>query len=542
MGRRLTKKRITQELIKCGNDPIYFINNYVKIAHRQRGRIFFKTFDFQDDLLEMFVEDKDVIILKARQLGISTLTAAYSLWYMIFHKDKAIMTIATKLEVARNLLSKTREMYDDLPDFIKKFSPVDPKVDNKTNFKLANRSWIKASATAKDAGRSEALSLLVIDEAAFIDGLEDLWKGIEGTLSTGGRCIALSTPNGSGGWFYDRYIESLSNLNHFTPVKLPWYVHPERSQEWYEERKKRMSVRDLAQEHECSFNASGMTLIDPEDLERIETKEVCKPKYILGIDRNLWLWENYNPHCTYLITADVARGDGEDSSAFHIINSTTLEQVGEYRGVLEYDDFANFLNKVGRDFGECMIVIENNGLGITVCKELMKLGYVNVYHHKKGTHEYVEPYIVEGRKDVVAGFAMSERTRPLVIAQMKDFIRHKKIKIQSERTLYELKTFIWNGKRAEAQRSRHDDLVMSLAVGCWVRETAILMNYDTSAYANAMINSISVKRNPVTERSYDNIAGINPHTYNIVFGKNGSGTDPKADQKNLSRKYAWLLK
>jgi hypothetical protein len=208
---------------------------------------------------------------------------------------------------------------------------------------------------------SEALSLLVLDEAAHIDGLEELWTGLYPTLSTGGRCIALSTPNGVGNWFHKTCTEADSGTNNFNLTTLMWDVHPDRNQDWYKKETRNMSKRQIAQELECNFNTSGETVIDPDCMEWMLTT-VREPKYRTGFDRNFWIFEEFDPTCNYLLVADVSRGDGADFSTFHIVKLETLEIIGEYQGKPTIDMFANMLNSVGNEFGACMIVVENNNI------------------------------------------------------------------------------------------------------------------------------------------------------------------------------------
>ena len=198
MAYQPSKQEIVKEILKSGKDPVYFINNYCRISHPMKGLISFKTYPYQDDLLRDFNDYRFTVILKARQLGISTITAAYCVWMMLFHRDKNVLVMATKFGTASNLVKKVKAMMKNLPPWIR---ISDIKVDNRSSFELGNGSQIKATSTSGDAGRSEALSLLVIDEAAHVDGLDELWTGLYPTLSTGGRCIALSTPNGVGNWF-----------------------------------------------------------------------------------------------------------------------------------------------------------------------------------------------------------------------------------------------------------------------------------------------------------------------------------------------------
>jgi len=197
MPPRLTKKETVKEIVKCGKDPAYFINNYARISHPLKGLIPFKTYPFQDDLLIDFNDYRFNVILKARQLGISTITAAYIVWLLLFYRDKNVLVIATKFQTAANLVKKVKSIMLNVPPWLK---IAEIKIDNRTSFVLTNGSEVKASTSSGDAGRSEALSLLVIDEAAHVENLDDLWTGLYPTLSTGGRCIALCPINPKWCW------------------------------------------------------------------------------------------------------------------------------------------------------------------------------------------------------------------------------------------------------------------------------------------------------------------------------------------------------
>jgi len=488
MGYKLTKQEILKEVVKAGKDPVHFITSYCKISHPQRGLIPFKTYDFQNDLLSDFNDYRFNVILKARQLGISTITAAYIVWLMLFHRDKNILVVATKLQTATNLVRKVKKIMKTLPDWMR-ISEI--SIDNRTSFELSNGSQIKASSTASDAGRSEALSLLVIDEAAHVESLEDLWTALYPTLSTGGRCIALSTPNGVGNWFHKVYVESENEVNNFKNTKLMWDVHPDRDQLWYEKETKNMSKRQIAQELQCNFNVSGETVIHPDDLE-FYLKAISEPKYRTGFDRNYWIWEEYQAGSTYLVSADIARGDGQDNSAFHVFKLETLELVAEYIGKPNPDDYADILYNVGNEYGGCMIVAENNNIGFAVLNKLIEKGYNNIYYSTKTSHEYVDSIRAQWQPNVVPGFTTSSKTRPLVIAKMEEFMRNKLVKINSNRLLSELKTFVWQNGKPQAMRSYNDDLVMSFAIGCWIRDTVLVQNQHEAEYSKSALSAMSI--------------------------------------------------
>ena len=486
MAFTFSKKEIVKEILKSGKDASYFINNYCRISHPMRGLISFKTYPYQDDLLDDYNDFRFNVILKARQLGISTITAAYCVWFMLFHKEKSIVVLATKFSTAANLVKKVKSMMKNLPDWLK-ISQID--VDNRTSFELSNGSIIKAVPTSEDAGRSEALSLLVVDEAAHIEKMGDIWTAVYSTLATGGRCIALSTPKGTGNWFHKTYTNAVDGENEFNPIQLLWDVHPERDQSWFEKETKNMPKRDIAQELLCNFNASGDTVIHPDDLSWIGSN-IKDPVYRAGIDRNFWIWEKYEPENQYLLTADVARGDGADNSVFHIIKLNTMEIIAEYQGKPSLDMYSRILFDAGAEYGNCLLVVENNGIGISILEKLVTLGYSNLYYSVKSTHEYINAIQGEYLDKAVAGFSTTTKTRPLVVAKLEEFIRNKILTTYSTRVYHEFKTFIWNNGKPQAMRSYNDDLIMSLAIGCWVRDTALQVNKKEVEYKKAMLNSM----------------------------------------------------
>lgn len=527
MSFQLDKKQKVKEILKCGKDPSYFLKTYARISHPMHGLILFDTYDFQDQLLKDFNDYRFNVILKARQLGISTITAGYIVWMMLFHRDKAILVMATKFATAGNLVKKVKNIMRNIPDWLKIATIT---VDNRTSFELSNGSSIKAASTSGDAGRSEALSLLVLDEAAHIEGLEELWTGLYPTLSTGGRCIALSTPNGVGNWFHKTCADAEAAANNFNITTLPWDVHPERDQLWYEKETKNMSKRQIAQELECNFNTSGETVIDPECMTWLHTT-VKEPKYKTGFDRNFWIWEEFDPSCNYLLVADVARGDGADYSTFHIVKLETLEIIGEYQGKPTLDMFANMLNQVGREFGNCMLVVENNNVGYSVLDKLTEYQYPNIYYSIKSTHEYIEQHIAEQRTSAVPGFSTTMKTRPLIIAKLEEFIRNKLIKIYSTRTINEMKTFIWRNGKPQAMKGYNDDLVMALAIACWVRDTALQSNARELNYQKAFVDAIITTKTTMNTQ----IKGQQGYKKNEIFDKLS-----EADQ--LYSQYKWIIK
>ena len=275
--KKTLKDIIKEEYQKCASDPIYFMKKYCKIQHPVRGTIPFHLYPFQENTLDDFSNHRYNIVLKSRQTGISTLTAGYSLWKMLFNNDFNVLVIATKQEVAKNLVTKVRIMNQHLPSWLK-LTTIE---DNKLSLRYSNGSLIKATSAAADAGRSEALSLLVFDEAAFIEKIEDIWVSSQSTLSTGGSAIILSTPNGVGNFFHKTWTESEDGFNGFNRIKLHWSVHPERDQNWRDEQEKLLGKKGAAQECDCLWGESIVTIRDTKTgkIHNIPLEELYRKLY-----------------------------------------------------------------------------------------------------------------------------------------------------------------------------------------------------------------------------------------------------------------------
>jgi hypothetical protein len=250
-----------------------------------------------------------------------------------------------------------------------------------------------------------------------------------------------------------------------------------------------MSRREIAQELECNFNTSGETVIHPDDIAWVMTS-LKEPEYRTGFDRNFWIWEKYSPEFSYLLVADVARGDGTDNSTFHIIKLETMEVVAEYQGKPSLDMYSKMLHQAGAEYGNCLLVVENVGIGISILEKLIELEYPNLYYSIKGTHEFVEQYQAETLTNSVPGFTTSTKTRPIIIAKLEEFIRNKLITLYSRRVHKELATFIWYNGKPQAMRGYNDDLILALAIGCWIRDTALQVNKREVEYKKVMINSM----------------------------------------------------
>ena len=507
------KKVIRQEYLKCAQDPVHFMRKYCYIQHPQRGRIQFNLFPFQEKVLKLMRDNPYSIILKSRQLGISTLSAGYSLWLMTFHKDKNILCIATKQETAKNMVTKVKFMYENLPSWLK----IKADENNKLNLRLANGSQIKATSASSDAGRSEVVSLLLIDEAAFIDNIGEIWASAQQTLATGGGCIALSTPYGTGNWFHQTWTRAEAAENQFLPIKLPWYVHPERDDAWRKQQDELLGdPRMAAQECDCDFSTSGDIVFYPELIDFYEKTYVKDPMEKRGTDQNLWVWESADYSRNYMVVADVSRGDGKDYSACHVIDTETNVQVAEYKGQLGTKEYGHLLVGLATEYNEAMLVIENANIGWATIQVVIDRGYANLYYSQKSEQSNVNSYFdkYQDHSKMVAGFTMSSRTRPMVIGKFQEYIGDKGVTIQSKRLIEEMKTFIWRNGRPEAQSGYNDDLVMAFSMAMYVRDTALKFRQRGIDLTKQTLNNMSVNRTPYLG-SYGGGSGQVPNPYQI---------------------------
>ena len=518
------KEAIKREYTKCATDPVYFLGKYGIIQHPVRGKVNFNLYDFQEKSLESFMQHDYNIVLKARQLGLSTLTAGYALWMMTFQPDKNILVIATKQETAKNLVTKVRVMHANLPGWLKQ-----PCVeDNKLSLRYKNGSQIKAVASSEESGRSEALSLLIIDEAAFIDKIDTIWGAAQQTLATGGRALVISTPNGVGNFFHKTWIGAEDGTNDFNFIKLHWSVHPEREQEWRDEQDKLLGPSLAAQECDCDFITSGRGVIDGLLLENLKESSVREPMEKRGIDSNYWIWQPPNYTKNYVVSADVSRGDGTDYSAFHIIDVESLEQVAEYKGKISTQDFGNMLVNVASEYNNALLVVENNNIGWAAIQQVIDREYPNLFYTSKDLqyvdvqHQITNKYRSQER-NMVPGFSTTSKTRPLIVAKLEEMFREESVVVHSQRLIDELFVFIYNGNRAEAMTGYNDDLVMSFAIALWVRDTALRLRSEGIELSKKAIQGI----------------GQNPGIYTSEVQKNDSWEmDVKGEKEDLT----WLIK
>jgi len=516
------KDIIKQEYIKCAMDPIHFFRKYCYITHPVKGRVLFHLYPFQEDTLREFRANRFSIVNKSRQLGISTLVAGYALWTMIFNKDKTVLCIATKQETAKGMVEKVQFMYNNLPAWLR--GNQKPISDNKLSLKLANNSQIVATSAASDAGRSYAVSLLLIDEAAFIEGIDKIYTSIKPTIATGGGIIALSSPNGIGNWFHKMYTEAQIGKNDFKAIELKWNLHPDRvapiDAGWEDRERANMSPREFAQEYDCDFLGSGNSVIEPDNLSFYEQTYVQEPVERRFMGGDFWIWNYPDYSRSYIISADVARGDGSDYSAFHVIDVESCEQVAEYKSQIGTREFGHMLVSVATEYNNALLVPENANIGWDVINTIIEKGYQNLYYSPRAYGEMnIDKWMAKmDSEQTVPGFTNSVKTRPLVISKMESYIRDRHFIFRSKRLLEELRVFIWNHGKAQAQNGYNDDLVMALGIGLFTRDTGVKFHQQGMDVTRKAIDNISS-----TRLGYSNMASMpngvaNPYQIETPYG------------------------
>ena len=908
------RKVILERTRRCMEDPTYFMREYVKIQHPNRGTIPFDLYPFQESTLKEFDLHRYILILKSRQLGVTTLIAAYALWLSIFNSDKNILIISIKQEVSKEIVTKVRFANDHLPSWLR----VKEVTNNHMSLRFENGSQISATSSAKDAGRSKALSLLIIDEAAFIDEAESIWNSSYNTLSTGGKAIILSTPNGVGNWFHKMWINAERKKNDFFILKLHWSLHPERDQKWRDEQTKQLGEKGSSQEcfdgntriytkkglipikditnkdfvlsHDGTYNQvekiinngiqdtfgfysslnrkisyttnnhpfytlnkefksfhkilNNEKLIsfpnvnfineypDPIDLSTIKTtskyklkriknkcyiddrrhktkhkrfinydydlgllvglylsegwkengriylcfnyktelntwvkkitnileskfginsfsirkdkkydsgqlmiystllssllshlvdgddcynKQLSQKSYIhnfnyylgiidgcfmgdgmvlskynkqfstrsenlfydiknlcsiLGISLNsqqirkfknkklhtcyilsllktkhiecenkkissligkytdkrrwisshgitennsiyskickpnkkikqnvynlkiknthtfitehfvvhncdcdflssganvidlnilkwyedtpdmiidrkearrgeaLWIFKQPEEGHTYIVCADVARGDGSDYSAAHVLDAETLEQMAEFQDQLSTKDFGNELVELSTKYNDALLIIEYTGIGAAVLQQVIDREYKNTFYssldlqivdiHRQMTNKFWAE-----EKKLKPGFSTTLRTRPIIISKLELYFRDKSIIVHSNRLINELKTFIWENGKAQAAQNYNDDLVMALAIGLWVRDTALRLRAEGILLTKALLDKIHITQNQDKTPIYrSKVQASGKEQWQMKFGNR------KTDVESLT----WLIR
>lgn len=532
------KELIKQEYLRCATDPIYFITKYCFIQ-AEEGRMLFDTYDFQVKLVNLFRKYKRISIVKSRQLGITTICAAYALWTILFHSDKKVVCLAPTQEKSRFIVDKVTFSYDNLPSWMKT-GPGSTTEKQKLSIALQNGSSIKAISGDSNAARGFTAHLLIIDEAAFIDNAEELWGSSQNTLNESkGTAIVLSTPKGIGNWFHKNHMKGENGENDFVPVKLPWTVHPKRDQAWRDNQVKEFNGNERLARQECDavFESSGHTVLLPETIEWYKDNYQSEPREKRGPLQDYWIWEYPVAGREYVLISDVSRGDGQDYSTLQVIDLFNHEQVAEYNGQPDTKELAKFLVTAAIEYNSGLLIIERESIGWSVVKDVLETRYPNLYFSpKEGMVMDEEIWLNRGydydTNKMTPGFSTNVKFRPLVISSFIGAIERKEIIIHSKRTIDQWRTFIYNSNnKATAAKGFNDDLVLPIGIYEFIRDTAMRFSKNAkelskSAIAGIRLGSVTtVKQVPAvtdnhTTRPLDSRYRQAQPMYNNKNGKN----------------------
>ena len=532
-----------REFARCARDPIYFLNNYGYVYDIRKSKVDKMTcFGYQEEALSNFVKYQNNIVLKSRQTGLSVITAGFVVWYLLFKRDQRILIVANDGAGAIRFLGTVKQYFQFLPKFL--FDPdKQGEKDNEKYFSIKNYegkiSWVKAVASSKNAGRGESLTMLILDETAFIENAEDIWMAAGLALSaTQGKCIMISTPQGTGNLYHRTWVGTKKQENDFKPFEIHWTQHPVYMREmeqkiddygrtywtspWYEKECERLQYDrvKIAQELDLSFEGSRALVIDSlivEKYKRAIINEKAPMFYdytrteerFIATKTNFWVWKMPEHGRNYIIGGDVARGDSNDFSTLQVFDAETCEQVAEYQGKIAPDMFATLIDRVGRDYNDAYLVIECNSFGLATTLNLKNVAKypADKIYHSQSIKDIINPVakVKIKENEEIPGIQTTTVTRPLIISSLNTYMREGKIKINSIRLLEEFDTFIYNGNKPEHADGFNDDLIFALGVLLFVRDTEYYKHFASRDLYKAMLGAISHQRTGMNEKvSFDN--------------------------------------
>lgn len=325
--------------------------------------------------------------------------------------------------------------------------------------------------------------------------------------NTGGSAIMISTPCGVGNLFHKIWVGAHDKTNDFYAIELPWTVHPEHDQSWFEKESDAVRAakgeRGIAQEFLCSFLASGDTFIKPEYMELLE-KQVKPPIAKHQTYDDLWIWKHAEPDHKYLVSMDVARGDAFDYSTAMVFDITTDEMVAEYKGKIPPDKFAELAIEIGMNYNMALLCPENNGPGLVTATDLKKSGYQNLFYEKLHKNA-IQAFTVQDVGNELCGITTQAKNRDEMLVKLENILRNGFVKIPSERYISELKTFVYKGNRAQAMKGYNDDLVMCSAIGMYLFESSQKSIHNEDDIRYAMLAGMSANSAQVNSWGYNNV-------------------------------------
>tara|TARA_R110000803_G_scaffold7362_4_gene23749 strand:+ start:17851 stop:19623 length:1773 start_codon:yes stop_codon:yes gene_type:complete len=584
----LTKEQILVEYVRCQKSTPYALKTYLETYDNTvKKYVPLELFPDQESLVNDYEDYNENIALKYRQAGVTTVTAGWASKKLVFAKKtepEKVLIIANKLDTSQEMANKIRSFIGQWPSWL----GVDFSLDKNSqkHFKLTNGCEVKAVATSKDALRGFTPTILIFDEAAFIEADSDFWAACMASLSTGGKVIVVSTPNGFDQIYYEIYDQSNRGMNEFKISEMYWYRDPrytkdlymvktnniihyllnkeqyseddiidwsdlkpsernytdldklisegyKTSSSWFESMVKKLKYdkRKVSQEIECSFLGSGDNVFDSNLLQDIKENHVREPQNKM-MGNMLWIWKEPVVGHKYIMGIDVSRGDSEDFSSIEIIDFDAREQVLEYVGKVPPDVIAEIAFKWANMYKSFVVIDITGGMGVATARKLQEMGYKDLYVDGIDTSNKWK--YVPKSAEKIPGLNFNNK-RVQIISSFEESMRHD-FRIYSSRLYDEMNTFIYINGRPDHQKGHHDDLIMSIAMCTYVGESSFGKLTKVTEQTKAMIDSWSVSNNDDAVKKLE---------FNPVMPNMNQNIDMNRNRQGVSKedyiKYGWLF-
>jgi hypothetical protein len=559
----------TEQLIeyaKIIKDTPYALRTYLQtFDNTQKKYVPMDLFEDQIQLIKDYEDYNENITRKYRQAGVTTVTAAWLSKKLQLAKPdnpERVLLIANKRDTAVEMANKVRHFLEQWPEWLN--VGFSPDKNSESRFRLNNGCEVKAVATSADALRGYTPTILVFDEAAYIEAGDDFWAASMASLSTGGKIILISTPNGYDPIYYGVYDQALRGINDFHITDLRWFKDPRYTKDlhwvkcqdichymlnreqynddevvlhdfdmkeynklledgykpfssWFESMSKKFKYdrRKIAQELECDFLGSGDGVI-PGDIQENIAKNMIREPIEKYMQATFWQWKEPIIGHRYIMGVDVSRGDSEDFSAISIIDFDDREQVAEYIGKIPPDDLAAVAYKWAILYGNAFIVTDiTGGMGVATSRKLTELNYKNVYVEGVNTQN-IWDYNAKAMEKIPGLNFNNKRTQ--IVAAFEEQLR-KGFIVRSARLLNELNTFVYMNGRPDHMKGTHDDAIMGMSMALYAADVSFNLLQKNENANKAMLDSWTM-----SERSYETSKSF--YSYGTAFDQIGSmGTD-----------------
>lgn len=473
------------EIAKCALSFSYFCTKYVKILHPRRGLVPFILYKYQRFVINEYENNRFNIIRKFRQGGLTTVTEIWGMWRCLFKLDQQIMFLSKTDREAIAAGEIVNKAAQNLPKWLQ------PSKEGKWNdhTKQFYDQGSNMHFFTPEAARGRAITYLILDEAAFIPNMEEHWKAMYPTISTGGNAIVVSTVNGLGNWYQETFYKARDKSNDFNIIDLKYTQHPEyHNDKWVREQKAQLGQKGWQQEVLGDFLGSGETYIPSNIIGELQQttnnneprKKIFK-QWVNTMDVSardeddwtgngaMWIWKDPQEGHEYILGVDCAEGVGDDgdSSCIQVIDQATLEQVAEfYSNIIQTYKFAKVINDVATVYNNGLVVVEGNGLGSAVLNSLEhEHAYDNIYYDSTA----------KSAKNAKPGIKITTANRIVILEALQRRLMSYTIRINSSRFVDELNTLIYNRQtgKVEATKGHHDDAIMALCFAVFVRDSVL---------------------------------------------------------------------